>query len=149
MRVSSQRGETQTRIVLEGSDSLAAHVLNGAEVYNLSLAWFLTRYLTTGRFQLGFFVLDDPAQQMDQPTFRDLCRLLESLLRLHRTHDYPLTIATFLHQDSRALDAARTTNGTLHLLRWNRKGTPVLQESMRMRQDDFAPPYPKKILAFG
>jgi len=149
MRVSSYRGETQARIILEGSDSLAAHILNGAEVYNLSLAWFLTRYLTTGRFQLGFFVLDDPAQQMDQPTFRDLCRLLESLMRLHRIHGYRLMILTFLHQDSRALDAAKATNGTLHFLRWNRKGTAVLQESMRMRQDDFVPPFPEKILAAG
>jgi hypothetical protein len=149
LRVKAQRGETEARIMLEGSPSLAAHILNGAEIYNLSLAWFLTRYLTFGRFHHAFFVLDDPAQQMDQPTFRDFCRLLESLIRLHKMHSYPLSVLTFLHQDSRALDAARATNGILHLLRWNKRGTAVIEKSLRMRHDDAVSPFPNKLLAVG
>ena len=148
-RVRAQRGETEARIMLEGSRSLAAHILNGAEIHNLGLAWFFTRYLTFGKFGYAFLVLDNPAQHMDQPTYRDMCRLLESILRLHRRHCHPLTMLTFLHQDSRALDAARATNGTLHLLRWNKKGTPVIEQSMRLLQDEYSTPYPAKVLAIG
>jgi hypothetical protein len=135
--------------MLEGSKSLAAHILNGAEIQNLGLAWFFTRYLTFGRFHHALLILDNPAQNMDQPTYRDLCRLLESLLRLHRSHRQPLTMLTFFHQDTRALDAARATNGTLHLLRWNKKGTPVIEEAIRLLQDEHPAPYPTKVLALG
>jgi hypothetical protein len=56
---------------------------------------------------------------------------------------------TFFHQDTRALDAARATNGTLHLLRWNKKGTPVIEEAIRLLQDEHPAPYPTKVLALG
>ena len=146
--VEHRRGQSEVRIVVRGEESspLARHILNGAEVLNLALSWFLVRYLTSGRFRYEFLVLDDPAQQMDQPTFRDFCRLLERLLRLHRIYSIPLTLVVLLHQDERALDAARVTNGTLHLLRWNR-GTPALMRSTRIRSEMIMPPAAYSILS--
>ena len=146
-QVAQRRGQPEARVVMRGETSpLAAHILNGAEIHNLAIAWFLTRYLIAGRFHYAFMVLDDPAQQMDQPTFRDLCRLLESLIRLHRYRSIPLTLIILLHQDERALDAARATDGTLHLLRWN-KGTPALRRHMRMRSAAVRPRKPYRIMA--
>tara|TARA_R110002110_G_scaffold415594_2_gene651284 strand:+ start:2961 stop:5795 length:2835 start_codon:yes stop_codon:yes gene_type:complete len=139
--VEQRRGRAEARVVVRGAENspLARHILNGAEVHNLALSWFFVRYLTSGRFRYRFMILDDPAQQMDQPTFRDLCRLLEALLRLHRRHSIPLTLIVLLHQDERALDAARATNGTLHLLRWNRD-TPSLKRSIKIRDKLIASP---------
>lgn len=141
------RGRASAKVVVRGEHGspLAAYILNGAEVHNLAVSWFLCRYLTSGRFQLRFLVLDDPAQQMDQPSFRDLCRLFESLLRLHRWHNVPLTFVAFFHQDERALDAARATNGTVHFLRWNR-GTPALIRSNRLLSPSFHAPSAIEIL---
>jgi len=142
--VEPRRGNPEARVVVRGKSrsALAAHILNGAEVHNLALSWFIVRYLTYGRFNYAFLVLDDPAQQMDQPTFRDLCRLLNNLLRLHKRHEIPLTMLVFLHQDERALDAARATDALLHLLRWNRGG-PNLITSMRMRAESYRPVRPQ------
>lgn len=146
-QVEPRREQPEARIIIrsEHRSPLAAHILNSAEIHNLELAWFLTRYLTSGRFRYSFIVLDDPAHQMDQPMFRDLCRLLKSMIRVHKRRALPLTLIVLLHQDERALDAARATDGTLHLLRWNR-GTPALARSTRMRAPPILPKKPYEIV---
>lgn len=144
-RVVRNRAANQVTVVIEDknqADALAAHILNGAETHNLGLAWFLTRYLTEGRFQLNALILDDPAQSMDQPTYRDFCRLMETMMRLHRLHKLPLSLVLLLHQDSRAVDAARATEGVLYQLRWNKR-TPVSLKRLILHDDSAVSPKPK------
>jgi hypothetical protein len=144
LKVGKARSANQVTVVVQqdgAADALAAHVMNGAEVHNLGLAWFLTRYLTDGRFNLAALVMDDPAHSMDQPTFRDFCRMIEVLLRLHRKHNLEVSLVLLLHQDNRAVDAARATNGVLHQLRWNKK-TPVRLRQFKLRDDSSASPQP-------
>jgi hypothetical protein len=121
LHAASQRGRQQVKVRLGTGGGLARHLLNGAEAHTLGLAWFFLRYLTSGRFRHALIAMDDPAQDMDQPAYRDLCRLWATLLRLHRIHDLPLDLLVFLHQDERALDAVRATDATLHRLGWNRR----------------------------
>jgi hypothetical protein len=146
-QVNQQRSNTQTKVVVRGKSfsPLAAHILNGAELHNLGLAWFVTRHLTFGRFAHSFMILDDPAQQMDQPTFRDFCRLLAVLVRLHVTEKLPLTLVLFLHQDERAMEAARVTDGTLHLLRWH-SGQAMVENKYKMRVSPVLPVTPYSLL---
>jgi len=142
-QVTSRRMSAEARIVV-GADNrsvLANYILNGAEVHSLGVAWFLCRYVTFGRFRFELLVLDDPAQTMDQPTYRDLCRLLETLLRMHKVLGIPLGMVLLLHQDERALDAARATDGVLHLLRWN-KMTPTLTTRLKLRGEQMVSPMP-------
>ena len=121
MHVSDRRGKQEARLELKDKSRsfLARYVLNKAETHALGLGWFFTRYLTQGRFECSLLALDDPALDMDQTTYRDLCRLLESLQRLHQKQSIPLSMLIMLHQDERALDAARATRGVLHRLTWN------------------------------
>ena len=146
--ISQRRTATEARLHIAGSSKsgLAAHVLNTAELHNLELGWFFARYLTHGRYFYSTIVLDDPAGQMDEPTFRDFCRFSEALLRLHRVNKRPLTYLMFLHQDDRALSAARTINGTIHYLRWH-KGASTIMTSMRMREAAISTPLPFKAIA--
>lgn len=94
---------------------------NAAERHVLGLAWFFTYYFSKRRFDEAWLLLDDPAQEMDQPSFRELVRLWETLLRLHHRNGRPLTMIVTLHQEERALDAARATNGKLYILGWQMK----------------------------
>lgn len=145
MQVESRRGKQEARLVLdvEGGPLLARYVLNKAETLSLGLAWFLVRYISQGRFRHAVLALDDPALDMDQATFRDLCRLMESLLRLHRTQSLqrPLSLLIFLHQDERALDAARATGGLLHRLVWN-TGQAGLAKSIKLFSEEHRHPLP-------
>lgn len=146
IKVDSRRGKQETRLLLDvkGSDPrLARYVLNKAESLSLGLAWFLVRYVCHGRFQHAVLSLDDPAYDMDQTTFRDFCRLMESLLRLHTTGaiNNPLSMLIFLHQDERALDAARATGGLLNRLTWN-AGEATLANSIRMYSEEHRHPLP-------
>lgn len=145
MQVESRRGKQEARLVLdaEGEPRLARYVLNKAETLSLGLAWFLVRYISQGRFRHAVLALDDPALDMDQATFRDLCRLMESLLRLHRTRSLqrPLSLLIFLHQDERALDAARATGGLLHRLVWN-TGQAELAKSIKLFSEEHRHPLP-------
>ena len=118
--VKAHRGSKKVSVVLEDS-RLAKYILNRAEIHILGLAWFFTSYLTTGRFKHSLICMDDPAQEMDQATYRDLCRLWETLIRLHKFNDRPLTFIALLNQEDRSLDAARATNGTLNVLNWSGK----------------------------
>ena len=148
MQVESRRGNQEARLVLdvEGEPRLARYVLNKAETLSLGLAWFLVRYISQGRFRNAVLALDDPALDMDQTTFRDLCRLLESLLRLHRSRSLqrPLSLLIFLHQDERALDAARATGGLLHRLAWN-TGQARLEKSIKLFSEEYRHPLPSSV----
>lgn len=116
----SQRGKS---LSLEGEDDgkLVRYIYNAAEKHALGLAWFFTNYFAKKRFKESWLLLDDPAQEMDQPSFRELIRLWETLLRLQTVKGNPLTLIVALHQEDRALNAARATNGKLYVLGWKKK----------------------------
>lgn len=97
------------------------YIYNAAERHLLGLAWFFTYYLAKRRFDEAWMLLDDPAQEMDQPSFREFVRLLETLLRLHQKKHRHFTLIIALHQEERALDATRATNGKLYILGWQKK----------------------------
>jgi len=117
-QVKSLRSERHLSVRLgdEKDAPLARYILNQAEVHIMGLAWFFTKYLTHGRFNHSCIIMDDPAQEMDQITYRDLCRFLETIVRLHKFQSKPLTMLIMLNQQSRALDAARVTEGLLTVL---------------------------------
>jgi len=106
----------------------ARHILNLAEQHVLGLAWFFTRHLSYARFRHSWMVLDDPAVEMDQTTFRDLCRFWGTLLRLYRGAKRKFTLVVLLHQEERSLDAARETDGRLHLLGWTKVQDETIDE---------------------
>jgi len=96
-------------------------IYNAAERHVLGLSWFFTYYLAKRRFDEAWMLLDDPAQEMDQPSYRELTRLWETLLRIHGRKERPFTLIVALHQEERALDAARATNGQLYILGWKKQ----------------------------
>jgi AAA domain len=116
--VTTRRGEQQSTVRIK--DRLARYILNQSEVHTLGLAWFFASYLTQGRFFHACMVMDDPAQELDQTSFRDLCRLWETLARLHRVYKRPLKLIIMLNQENRAVEAARATGGALYVLDWAR-----------------------------
>ena len=144
----NRRGSNHATVdlVLGDSSWLARYILNASESHILGIAWFFSKYLTHGRFNYPLLVLDDPAQEMDQTTYRDLCRLFESLLRLHSINKLPLSMLLFLHQDERALDAARATGGLLYRLNWN-QGKTVLAESNYLYSPEYRYPTPSVFLS--
>ncbi|MDO9312470.1 MAG: hypothetical protein Q7T85_12395 [Nitrosomonas sp.] len=97
------------------------YLYNAAERHVLGLAWFFTYYLAKRRFEEAWMLLDDPAQEMDQPSFRELVRLWETLLRIHQRKERSFTMIVALHQEERALDATRATNGQLYILGWQKE----------------------------
>ncbi len=145
--------ETQARghkVSINTEDGhLAKYLFNQAEIHTLGIGWFFARYLTHGRFYYNFIVMDDPAQEMDQATYRDICRLWETIIRLHRTHDMPLSLLIMLHQESRAMDAARATNGQLCVLGWDKQQQDTVQQQtvkyVKLIGDQFKPVKPTKI----
>ena len=141
-----QRTEAAIRLGPDKKAPLAAYILNSAEVHTLGLAWFLTRHLTRGRFRYAFLVLDDPVRSMDGPAFRDLCRLLATLLRLHRRLDRPLVLLLLMHDDQRALAAAQATGARVHVLGWS-GGQARLERSLRVVGDGMVSPQPTEALA--
>ncbi|MBI5912325.1 MAG: hypothetical protein HY848_20545, partial [Betaproteobacteria bacterium] len=139
----------QTLTIRVGADEsapLARHILNTAEANVLGLAWFFVRFITVGRFVVPMMVLDDPAQQMDQTTYRDLCRLLETIVRIHRDKGSKLALVVLFHQEDRALDAARALNATLSVLSWAE--TQSARSIKRIRVFGDTPPLtPSAVLA--
>ena len=97
------------------------YIYNAAERHVLGLAWFFTYYLAKRRFEEAWMLLDDPAQEMDQTSYRELVRLWETILRLHQKKKHPFTMIVALHQEERALDATRATNGRLYILGWQKQ----------------------------
>jgi hypothetical protein len=59
--------------------------------------------------------------KMDQASFRELVRLWETMLRIHQKQARPFTMVIALHQEERALDATRATNGQLYILGWQKE----------------------------
>jgi energy-coupling factor transporter ATP-binding protein EcfA2 len=141
----SEAARRKHRISVRMGEGYARHLLNEAEAHTLGLAWFLQRYLASGRFRYALLALDDPAQEMDQTAYRDLCRLLETLLRLHRIHARPLRLLVLLHQDERALDLVRATDARLLRLGWHRAVPEWLRE-LRLRAEPARFPLPVMLL---
>ena len=142
--VKTSRGEQRLSIKL-GEDEkapLARYILNQAEVHIMGLAWFFARHLTYGRFHNACIVMDDPAQEMDQITYRDLCRFWETIVRLHKVQEQPLTLVIMLHQESRALDAARATGGILNVLGLDEYQQPDTLRRIKLLGEGFYPRLP-------
>jgi hypothetical protein len=140
--VATRRGEQKASVRVAGR--LARYILNQAELHVLGMAWFFTRYLTHGRFFHECMVMDDAAQELDQTSFRELCRFWETWVRLHRVYKRPLKLILLLNQESRALDAARATGGILGVLSW----TPEQEEAPRaisLLGEGFFPPQPVRL----
>jgi len=127
MAMELKRGAEKLGIVMKRDDEAsripARHILNQAEQHVLGLAWFFTRHLTHGRFLIPFVALDDPAQEMDQVTYRKFVRFLQAFQRVHKVLSAPFNMLVFLHQEERALDLARATslNGALTILEWSQE----------------------------
>lgn len=119
------RGAQKLTVVIEpskdipnGKNLLARYAFNQAEKHILGLAWFFTRYLSHGRYQHSLIALDDPAQEMDQTTYRVFVRWIQALSRLHISREIPLSTVIFLHQEDRALDLARATSLSVVMIEW-------------------------------
>lgn len=138
----TRRGEEKVTVRVKGR--LARHLLNQSELHILGLAWFLARYLTYGRFYHACLVMDDPAHELDQTSFRDFCRLCETMIRLHRVDARPLALVLMLNQESRAIDAARATGGILAALDWTQIQEQPLQ-AVRVIGEGFYAPQPARL----
>jgi hypothetical protein len=115
------RGGNRVEVVLEAPDGeplLARHLLNDAQRSTLGLAWTFCQHLARARFRHAWMLLDDPAQDMDQPSFRALCRFLATLLSLYDNAGLDFTLLLLLNQEDRAMDAARETGQGHILLGW-------------------------------
>jgi energy-coupling factor transporter ATP-binding protein EcfA2 len=147
--VETFRGQQTARIQMADfqGQPLARHILNQAEIHVLGLSWFFVRYLTAGRFLGPYLVLDDPAQEMDQTTYKDFCRFLESLLRLHKRTNQPLNIVLLLHQEDRAIDAARSLNALLTVLSWTDTQVGKSVTGVKLYGDAPYWPRPETVLA--
>lgn len=117
------------------------YLYNAAERHVLGLAWFFTYYIAKRRFQVAWMLLDDPAQEMDQPSFRELVHFWETLLRIHQRQKRPFTMIVALHQEERALDATRATNGQLYMLGWQKEQQETNTQSSVKKVVLLAPGY--------
>lgn len=115
----------------ERSNTPARYLFNQAERHIGGLAWFFVRYLTHGRFHHGLMVMDDPAQEMDQTTFRSFGRFIQSFLRIHEARQKVVQFVVLLHQEDRALDLARATMGRFVMLTWFRSIESTTYENLR------------------
>lgn len=143
--VVTRRGEQASTIRVK--DRLARYILNQAEIHTLGLAWFFTRYLTRGRFFHACIVMDDPAHELDQTSYRDLCRLWETMMRLHRVYSRPFKLIVMLNQESRAVEAARATGAVLSVLGWDREQEVNSMQSINVIGDGFCAPQPVSIFS--
>ncbi|MFB3906409.1 MAG: AAA family ATPase [Acidobacteriota bacterium] len=140
--VTTKRGEQRSSVQVQGR--LARYILNQSEIHVLGLAWFFTRYLTRGRFAQACLIMDDPAYALDQAGFRDLCRLWQTLIRLHRVYERPLRLIVTLNQEDRASEAARATGGALSFLSWTPDQSQPLHTT-RLVAEDVLPPQPIRL----
>jgi hypothetical protein len=142
------KSQDSLRIIVGGDGRSVGvkHIFNQAENHVLGLAWFFTRYLSSGRSKHQLIALDDPAQEMDQTTFRAFTRFVQTLCRLHERLSLPLTFVLLLHQEDRALDAARATNHQLTALRWARTiSTRDSVEHLILMTEEFRAPLPRDL----
>jgi hypothetical protein len=142
IEIATKRGEQAATLQVKGR--LARYILNQSEVHILGLGWFFSRYLTRGRFSHACVIMDDPACELDQPGFRDLCRLCESLLRLHRVYQRPFRLILTLNQETRAMEAARATGGVLLSLGWA-PDQSNLPAPVRVIAEGLYPPQPVRL----
>ena len=150
MHVDLQRSGERVGVVLDRENQRVPvrHILNQAEQHVLGLAWFFTRHLSHGRFVAPLIVMDDPAQEMDQVTYRKFVRFVQSFLRLHRSLDRRTRLVVFLHQEERALDLARATalDGAVTILEWAKEirmdGPHATVRLLRLRNAEQRAPIP-------
>lgn len=135
--VVTRRGEQRSTVCVK--NRLARYILNQSEIHTIGLAWFFTSYLTRGRFSHACLVMDDPAQELDQTSFRDLCRLWETIVRLHKVYKRPLKLIIMLNQENRAVEAARATGGVLYVLDWARDQERSIRKISVVGEGFFAP----------
>lgn len=128
---------------------LARYAFNQAEQHILGLAWFFTRYLSYGRFRHALMALDDPAQEMDQTTYRIFVRWVQAMSRLHVARKIPLSTVIFLHQEDRALDLARATNQSVVMIEWAAQmrtdGPQPTVKILQLNNIDFKWPLPEAL----
>jgi hypothetical protein len=91
--------------------------------------------------------MDDPAHELDQTSFRDLCRLWETMMRLHRVYLRPLKLVVMLNQESRAVEAARATGAILSVLGWDREQEIQSVRSISVIGEGFHAPQPAAMFA--
>lgn len=137
-----------------GNSLLARYAFNQAEQHILGLAWFFTRYLSHGRFLHALMALDDPAQEMDQTTYRIFVRWVQAMSRLHVARKIPLSTVIFLHQEDRALDLARATNLSVVMIEWAAQmrtdGPHPTVKTLQLNNTDFKWPIPEPLrIALG
>lgn len=129
-----------------GKSLLARYAFNQAEQHILGLAWFFTRYFAHGRFQHSLIALDDPAQEMDQTTYRIFVRWIQAMSRLHVVRNIPLSTVIFLHQEDRALDLARATNLSVIMIEWAAQmrtdGPNPTVKNLQLNNSEFKWPLP-------
>jgi hypothetical protein len=150
LHVDPQRGSERVGVILDREQQRvpARHILNQAEQHVLGLAWFFTRYLSHGRFVAPLIMMDDPAQEMDQVTYRKFVRFVQSFLRLHRSIERKARLVVFLHQEERALDLARAValDGALTILDWAKEvrmnGPTGTVRLLRLRNPEQRAPIP-------
>jgi AAA domain len=132
-----------------GKNLLARYAFNQAEQHILGLAWFFTRYFSHGRFQQALMALDDPAQEMDQTTYRIFVRWIQAMSRLHVARKIPLSTVVFLHQEDRALDLARATNLSVVMIEWAAQmrtdGPHPTVKTLQLNNNDFKWPIPEPL----
>lgn len=132
-----------------GKNLLARYAFNQAEQHILGLAWFFTRYFVHGRFQHSLIALDDPAQEMDQTTYRIFVRWLQAMSRLHIVRKIPLSTVVFLHQEDRALDLARATNLSVLMIEWAAQmrtdGPNPTVKNLQLNNSEFKWPLPEPL----
>lgn len=87
------------------------------------------------------------SKEMDQTTFRDLCRLWETFMRLHKVCKKPLTLLIMLHQEERALDAARATGGIVNVLGWSKDQHLETLSKVKVLGQGFHPLHPEAVLS--
>lgn len=148
------RGTQKLRVIIQPNGIaknsekilLARYAFNQAEQHILGMAWFFTRYLTHGRFRHALIALDDPAQEMDQTTYRAFVRWLQVFSRLHNVRKIPLSLVAFLHQEDRALDLARATSQKITMLQWARtlqtSGQNATVQDLILRNEEQKPSLP-------
>jgi len=147
-RPRTHRGANRVDIVLtgpDGEDRLARHLLNDAQREVLGLAWTFCQYLVRTRFQHAWQLLDDPAQDLDQPTFRALCRFLATLMNLHERAGLPYTLILLLNQQDRAMDAARDLGQDLLLLGWTGRQEDATLQRIELFGPEVRSPQPAEV----
>lgn len=152
MKLEQGRGRQGHRLALKvgKSDRLARYIFNAAELHTMGLAWFFTLHLCRRRFSYNWIALDDPAQDLDQTSFREFTRFLATWQRLYRHANQHHALIIALHQEERALDTTRATDAQLYLLGWNARQSESGPASPGVRRQVLLSPgyHPKKPSTF-